>query len=262
MRIFGVTHTFACTIGITLRWPIWIPLLSALLALAVASAEAEGVEPSTTTAATQPAVSDLPVRPTKFTFTIANYRFLVDENGKGSRVRPGGRPQSFLLTVNDGDIERIQYLEFRNFVVVIYELNDGESGWAHVVALDNQTLKRKWLARVPTFNIGQGILDAPYLYLSGTGFVAKLDLKSGRYVWKHDRLYIPGFWNSKGQYEVGYFNSFLPPRLERNIVVFPEADPGSHTDRRYAAPPRPPVMLKVDKDSGKLLTQLPERKLP
>lgn len=99
--------------------------------------------------------------------------------------------QEFALPLDDGVIEKIQYLETRKAIVLVYELNDGEGGWGQAVSLEGDTLKRKWLARIPAFNIGQGLSEDSYLYLTAIGFISKLDLKVGRYVWKHERLYRP-----------------------------------------------------------------------
>jgi len=247
----------------TRMFGFYSPSVCLMVALAlIFCGESQGSGPLAETRVTQLAVSDDSVPPSKFTFSIGDDSYIVHANGKGRRERSGEGSQEFVLPVDGGAIEKVQYLKVDKAIVLIYELNDAESGWGHLVSLESKTLRRKWLTRVSGFNLGQGLLEDSYLYLTAIGFVSKLDLRSGRYVWKHERLYRPGFTNSEGKYEVGYFNNFLTPQLDGNEVLFPEEEPRPHDDPRYRATPRLPVTLRADKNTGKLLTELPLKKGP
>ena len=144
------------------------------------------------------------------------------------------------------------YFKYNTDLLLAYELQDGEDGWGHVVRLDGNTLSQKWLTDIPGFNVGQGLVENNFLYLTAIGFAAKLDLESGKYAWRHDGLYKPGFYNAVGLRESGYFNDFEQPRLEGNVILFPESKP--YTEHKETE--RPAVTLRFDKNTGKPLKRL------
>jgi hypothetical protein len=114
-------------------------------------------------------------------------------------------------------------------------VNDGGSGAGFAVRLEQPSMRARWKAEFPAFNVGQPLRDGAHLYLTGIGFVAKLDLRTGLYVWRHRRLY--------GRAGAGTFNSFEPPEISGDAVLFREKATGGVA----------PKTLRVDRKSGKIL---------
>ncbi len=60
------------------------------------------------------------------------------------------------------------------------------------------------------FNLGQPVIVGNMAYLSTIGSVGKIDLNTGKYVWKFDNLY-----------ENGKYNNFYEPVFhEGDLVLF------------------------------------------
>ena len=45
-----------------------------------------------------------------------------------------------------------------------------------IARLDGATLRMKWKRVIPRFNVGQGLLDGAFAYVTGIGFVGKVNL--------------------------------------------------------------------------------------
>jgi hypothetical protein len=96
--------------------------------------------------------------------------------------------------------------------------------------------RMKWKRVIPGFNVGQGLLDGAFAYVTGIGFVGKVNLKSGAYAWRHADLY--GQANSA-------FNIFALPEVEGNVVIFREAE---HYLRKKVA------VIRVQRHTGKIIS--------
>jgi hypothetical protein len=152
--------------------------------------------------------------PEKFAFTVGQDDYIVLKNGTGQRLGRGNAPLSFSLQTEQGFLEDLRFFTWEGDLLLIYEVNYGGEGWGKVVRLDGRSLKPKWLAHIPGFNIGQGLVSRGFVYLTAIGFVAKLDLATGRYAWKLEDLY-----ESRPE----AFNNFdSPPKVENGTVIFRE----------------------------------------
>jgi hypothetical protein len=67
--------------------------------------------------------------------------------------------------------------------------------------------------RHPSFNISLGAIETGRLYQAGLGFVASIDLRGGRFVWKHTGLY---------DQQRRSFNAFSRPEVIGSEVIFRE----------------------------------------
>lgn len=114
----------------------------------------------------------------------------------------------------------------------MYELTDEEAGWGTVVSYDQSTLSARWRLHIPDFNIGQSLVEGNFAYVTGVGFIAKLDMRKGRFVWQQQGLY---------QRKIS-FESFLLPQLEGNTVVF--TSERGQGDRR---------VIRVNKLTGRII---------
>ncbi|MCM3869326.1 MAG: hypothetical protein ND895_01345 [Pyrinomonadaceae bacterium] len=127
----------------------------------------------------------------------------------------------------------IYHAEHEGDVLLVFGVSDGDYGWGFIARLDGQTLRMKWKREIPGFNLGQGLIEGDHAYLTAIGFIAKLNLKSGTYSWKHKNLYRDGD-----------FNSFKLPAVQGDIILFKE-------EVIYDEPAK---TIKVQKQSGKIIS--------
>lgn len=107
-----------------------------------------------------------------------------------------------------------------------------------VVARLDQTGKPMWV-QVLAGNVGEPYSAGGSLYVSGLGFVGKLDMQTGAYLWKHAELYR----------SAGMYNSFEAPRIEGHQVVFK----ARHANYGKPPPTSWPEAIVVDDLSGAIL---------
>ena len=173
--------------------------------------------------------------PSSFEFSSSVYKYRILSSGRGRRTGGQVAPRSFNLRLDKSySLDRlIYYAELESDVLLMCEVSDGESGGGFIARLDGQTLRMKWKREIPGFNLGQGLIQGNHAYLTAIGFIAKLNLKSGTYHWKHDNLYRDGD-----------FNSFKLPAVEGDVILFKE-------EVTYDEPAK---TIEVQKQTGKIIS--------
>jgi len=173
--------------------------------------------------------------PSSFSFSTSNYRYKISNEGQGRRSRENLATQTFKLRLGTGGniIERVYYAEFQDDILLICEDTDGEGSAGFITRLNQRTLKAKWWRAIPTFNIGQGLIEGKFAYVTALGFVGKISLNTGAYVWRYGDLYRDGA-----------FNSFEIPEIEGEVVVFTEKP----VNGNQAA-----TSIRIQKLSGRIL---------
>jgi hypothetical protein len=173
--------------------------------------------------------------PTSFQHLTATYKYRISRSGRGTRTGAGSRARHFNLRLDKGfSLQNvIYYAEHKGGVLLLFDVSDGESGAGDITKLDRQTLRIKWKRKIPAFNIGEGLIEGNHAYVTGIGFVAKVNLISGALVWRHGNLY-----------RNGDFNSFELPRIEGDTVLFEEV----------VVHDEPAKTIKVEKRSGKIIS--------
>lgn len=176
----------------------------------------------------------------KFEFTSNGYKFKISESGRGQRSASDSLSTKFTLRLEKDEILEgsVYFAEFQKDILLIGEsyLNDGQSGF--LARLDGRTLRLKWKRHIPAFNVGPGLIDGNYAFVTALGFVGKVDLRNGSYAWSHDDLY--------GQHSSA-FNSFERPSIVGAKVVFTESELYLRKTRAF---------LEVDIRTGKILRKV------
>ena len=173
--------------------------------------------------------------PTQFEFSHANDNYTIFSSGRGLRKR-SGKTRSFKLQLSPSShlTREIYHIEYQGDLLLICEETDEMYGGGFIVRLDGRTLKTKWRRYIQGFNVGQGLIGGKHAYVTGIGFVGKVDLSSGRYVWQH-----------RGLYKEDRFNSFELPEVHGETVIFRELP---HYIRKKQA------VVKVDRASGEIIS--------
>jgi len=169
-------------------------------------------------------------------FNSNDYTYELKQNGRGKRSGKSAILALDLRLDKDESLERlIYYASYRDDIVLICESSIGDGSGGFIVRLDARTLKLKWKLTFPAFNIGQGLLFHNSAFVTGIGLVGRVDLESGKFLWKHVDLY--------GQKD-GAFNSLEAPQIIDGIVRFSESE--NYLRKTLAS-------LDVDIETGKIV---------
>ena len=167
-----------------------------------------------------------------FEFSIANFKYHVARNGLGNRTDGDSPARSFNLHLSKGDyIRALYYAEYQSDALLLIEVSNGAYGAGFILRVGGALPDIKWKQAIPGINVGRGLLDDDFAYITAKGFVAKVDLRSGGYAWRHDDL------------EGGSaFDAFDPPGLDGSKVLFPSRGRGGK------------AALAVNKQTGRILS--------
>ena len=168
-----------------------------------------------------------------FVFSAGGRSFTIRHDGTGEITGVVFiKFRSFNLKLGGpGRLDRLYTAELGGDLVLIYQVASGKSGWGYVARFSPSTNTFRWSTSVPSVNLGPGLIEGHYAYISGQDFLAKLDLQTGKYVWQQTEL-------TKDYGSV--FAQFALPEINGSSIVFPEAGAKERT-------------LEVDKATGRIL---------
>jgi hypothetical protein len=150
-----------------------------------------------------------------FEFEMGGFNYRVRQNGNGWRKK-GEKTRRFNLRLDDGWLGRVYFHDYGGRLLLVCEAGDGENGWGFITLLEQPSMRGLWQQHIPAFNVGEPLREGRHLYVTGIGFVGKLDLGTGEFDWKHDDLYDTREGAPK------HFNSFEKPELAGDTVLFRE----------------------------------------
>ncbi len=169
-----------------------------------------------------------------FQFSSAGNKYQIKADGTGIRGSGNFKSTKFNLKIARSDfIESLSFLDFEDNILILASITDNEGSGGSVYSLRKNNSQVKWVANIPGFNIGDVAIEDNYAYITAIGFISKLDLRSGKYIWKHTELYQTN----------RAFGSFDRPNIQGRTVIFR----GSSSDGSV------PKNIVVDKKSGKIL---------
>jgi len=177
-----------------------------------------------------------PIEAASFEFSAGGFQYNVAENGIGHRSANNQRTFNLRLARHDYLMRELYFAEYEGDLLLIAEVSNGEYGMGFIARLDGTTLRMKWKRVIPGFNVGRGLLDGAYVYVTGIGFVGKVNLQSGAYAWRHENLY---------RRTISAFNAFELPEVEGDVVIFREA---AHYLRKKIA------VIRVQRRRGKIIS--------
>ncbi|HEX8501688.1 MAG TPA: hypothetical protein VF659_13975 [Pyrinomonadaceae bacterium] len=165
--------------------------------------------------------SDAAPEASAFEFKAGGYFYHIAANGNGRGLR-GEKTRLFNLRLDGRDyIEGLRFSVYEGDLLLLCELFDGETHAGVVMRVEQPSMRALWRSLVPAPEVGEPLRDGHDLYVTGAGFVARLDLRTGRYFWQHGDLGA-GEADGTGVVLDRPFNSFETPRVEGDAVLFRE----------------------------------------
>jgi hypothetical protein len=172
--------------------------------------------------------------PEAFEFEMKGFAYHIRQNGNGRRTK-GKRSRGFNLRLDSGDsVSQLFYTEFEGDLLLL--LHVGGAGSGVVTRLEQPSMRGLWRQRIAASDVGHPLRDGHDLYVTGAGFVGKLDLRTGEYVWQHGGLADARGGGPKP------LKAFDEPELKGDAVLFRE---------RPVYNPRRTVV--VDKKTGEVI---------
>ncbi len=169
-----------------------------------------------------------------FQFSSSGNKYKIKADGSGMRGSGNLKPTKFNLKIASGDfIESLSFLDFEDNILILASITDNEGSGGSVYSLKKANSQVQWVANIPGFNIGYVAIEDNYAYITAIGFISKLDLRSGKYIWKHTNLY------QKDR----AFGIFDRPEVQSKTVIF----------RGISNDGTAPKNIVIDKISGKII---------
>lgn len=165
-----------------------------------------------------------------FVFSTADRSYAIRHDGFAEvRGVKFVRPKYLSLKMGGpGRLERLYIADMAGDLLLIYEVGNGNGGWGYIARLDPEFRASRWIAPITSPNIGPGLIEDNYVYLTGQDFLAKIDLQSGKYVWQQTE-FAKQFGSS--------FLGFGLPEINGGTVMFRERSSKERT-------------IEVDKATG------------
>jgi hypothetical protein len=174
--------------------------------------------------------------PEAFEFEMNGFAYHINANGNGRRTK-GKRSRGFNLHLDGGEsAARVLYSEFEGDLLLLLHTTIAGVGLGFVTRLAQPSMRGLWRQRIPASDVGHPLRDGPDLYVTGNGFVGKLNLRTAEYAWQHDDLE-----NARGD-EQPALHAFDAPELKGDAVLFRERP--VYNPRRT---------LVIDKKSGRVI---------
>ena len=168
-----------------------------------------------------------------FEFGLSDFSYHVSANGNGRR-EGGGLVRPFNLRLDGGEeIRRVYFSKYAGDLLLVCEVAYGDGGRAFVVRLEQPSMRARWKQRVPADKVAAA-REGDALYVAASGLVGRLNLATGAYLWKYDRLTPDG---------PPLFESFEQPEVRGDTVSFREASVAGW----------PAKTLLLNKKTGKLI---------
>jgi outer membrane protein assembly factor BamB len=148
-----------------------------------------------------------------FNATNRTYAIRLDGLAEANFSEPNKRRTVQLKVGPRGRLERLYIAELQDDLLLAYEVTDGRSRWTYLARLNQKARKFTWITPVARINLGPGLIEDGSAYVSAQNFLAKLDLKTGDFIWQTE------IENESAP----AFLEFLLPEIHGDRIKFPES---------------------------------------
>lgn len=136
-----------------------------------------------------------------------------------------------------GFVVQMSLLAHSDDILVVLETDFAGDGQGFICRVQNNLAAIRWCQNVPSFNLRASISNDS-IWIGGNGFVARLNLKSGKYHWKHRGLYN---YCADGE---DSFNVVWPASESGTAIIFDSKGSNDRNERQ----------LVVEKSAGKIIS--------
>lgn len=116
--------------------------------------------------------------------SINNFDFTIYPNG----LLKWGNKNTVLLS-KEMYVTKAYFKLIDDDLLLFCEMSDFETGISEIFRIDLANKHIKWKTNLDGFNTGQPVIRGNYGYVTAIGSVGKLDLVTGKYVYKKNNLY-------------------------------------------------------------------------
>jgi hypothetical protein len=127
-------------------------------------------------------------------FTAGEYSCTVDVIGNGTCTPPSGHAWKFTLPPEspDADMEMLCAIENGEGMLILLEFDDSDSGWGRIARLRRGASRPEWTHQLQSFNLVAPVRVGDDIFLAGIAFAARLNARTGRFIWRHTGRYKTG----------------------------------------------------------------------
>ncbi|SMC84139.1 hypothetical protein [Moheibacter sediminis] len=120
--------------------------------------------------------------------TLNNYEFIVYPTGEIDQKEKSKLIAKYKLQ-SELTIEKAYLQFYKDNLIVYYTENAAGDAASFVESINRKTQINNWKLYAYAFNLGQPVIENNAVYISTLGFVGKVDLDNGKYLWKNEELY-------------------------------------------------------------------------
>ena len=138
-------------------------------------------------------------------FTAGAYSCTVAVAGNGTCTSASGPAWKFKLPAESRDavFEVVYTMADGDGILLLLEFEDSDSGWGRLVRLQRGASRPVWVHDLQCFNLVAPVRRGRDLFLAGLAFAARLDARTGRFVWRHVGRYKSGDMDAPERLDVG-----------------------------------------------------------
>jgi hypothetical protein len=109
-------------------------------------------------------------------------------------------------------VEKAYMYEDKTDFFVFFTDTDYEGSTSWIQNISKNPLKSAYVKQIPGFNLGQPVIDGQFALVTAIGFIGKVNLKTGEYVWKHKDLY------DREKYSFNSFDTLIVKQSETEFI--------------------------------------------
>ena len=137
-------------------------------------------------------------------FAAGEYSCTVAVVGNGTCTSASGPSWKFKLPPESRDavFEVVYAMAEGDGILLLLEFEDSDSGWGRIVRLHRGTSRPVWIHDLQCFNLVAPVRRGRDLFLAGLAFAARLDARTGQFVWRHIGRYKTGDMDAPERMEI------------------------------------------------------------
>ncbi len=159
------------------------------------------------------------IRPDTMHIQLGSDKILITPKGKA--YKDG---KLFFNIVPEDQITELFIYQIENDIIVLYVYSDGESCGSTAKRISLNQNRIIWSTHIYALNLARPAVKDNSVYISTLGFIGKLDLVNGKFIWKHEDLFVKGNYESFNEPEfmndsLVLFTNRVPEMIIDSIII-------------------------------------------